>query len=317
MEKEMRKQYRDFESAREFVMKLKLKKRKEWEEYCKSGNKPDDIPSSPHSVYKKEWKGVGDFLGTGYVAPSDRKHLPYKEARQFARSLGLKSFKEWNRYCNSGDKPDDIPAELYQHYKNEFKGIGDFLGTGVIAPKDRVFRSFAEAREFARSLGLRSNLEWRQHFKLNKRPDDIPYKVERTYKKEWKGWGDFLGTGTVASQDMEFLPFIKARKFATLLNLKSFKDWQEYCKSGDKPDDIPAVPVRTYKKEWKGWGYWLGTGTIASYNKEFRPFAEAREFVRSLGLKNTLEWNRYCNSGDKPDDIPSAPWNTYNEWKQK
>ena len=51
----MKKQYRDFESAREFVKKLDLKNRREWREYVKSGNKPDDIPAAPWAVYK-EWK---------------------------------------------------------------------------------------------------------------------------------------------------------------------------------------------------------------------------------------------------------------------
>ena len=51
----MKKQFRDFESAREFVRALNLKSGTEWRVYCKSGNKPDDIPSSPWRTYK-EWK---------------------------------------------------------------------------------------------------------------------------------------------------------------------------------------------------------------------------------------------------------------------
>ena len=41
-----------------------------------------------------------------------------------------------------------------------------------------------------------------------------------------------------------------------------------------------------YKKEWKGMGDWLGTGTIAPRLKEYRPYLEAKEFVHKLGLKN-------------------------------
>ena len=50
----MKKQFRDFESAREFARKLGLKSGKYWKEYVKSGNKPDDIPSNPSSYYKKK-----------------------------------------------------------------------------------------------------------------------------------------------------------------------------------------------------------------------------------------------------------------------
>jgi hypothetical protein len=53
MEKEMKKQFRDFESAREFARNLNLKSNKEWKEYNKSGNKPDDVPAAPWLTYKK------------------------------------------------------------------------------------------------------------------------------------------------------------------------------------------------------------------------------------------------------------------------
>ena len=49
----MRKEFRDFESAREFARKLNFKGRTDWREYCKSGNKPDDIPTYPWEMYKK------------------------------------------------------------------------------------------------------------------------------------------------------------------------------------------------------------------------------------------------------------------------
>ena len=48
--------------------------------------------------------------------------------------------------------------------------------------------------------------------------------------------------------------------------------------------DIPQKPIRTYEKEWKGMGDWLGTGRIADQERKFRPFKEAREFVHSLKL---------------------------------
>jgi hypothetical protein len=51
--------------------------------------------------------------------------------------------------------------------------------------------------------------------------------------------------------------------------------------------------------------------------KTFRDFESAREFVKKLGLKNQKEWKKYCKSGKKPDDIPSAPWYIYKEWKKK
>jgi hypothetical protein len=51
--------------------------------------------------------------------------------------------------------------------------------------------------------------------------------------------------------------------------------------------------------------------------KQFRDFESARDFVRALELKGHKEWRVHCNSGNKPDDIPANPWNTYKEWNKK
>ena len=244
----MKKQFRDFESAREFVRSLNLTSRKKWYEYCKSGNKPNYIPYTPSTAYKnKGWTGWGDFLGTGIVAKKDKKFCSYKEARLFVRKLGLKSARDWYEYYKSGNKPDDVPSAPQGTYKNKgWTGWGDFLGTG----RTRDWRSFEEARKFVRKLKLKNIGGWRQFTKSKQMPNDIPVNPDTTYTNEFKGYGDFLGTGRVASQDKVYRSFIAARDFVRKLNLKSGKEWNDYCKSGEKPDDIPAAPWSIYK-EWK------------------------------------------------------------------
>ena len=46
--------FRDFDKAREFSRSLKLKNRKEWDEWCKKNikSKPKDIPVVPNLAYK-------------------------------------------------------------------------------------------------------------------------------------------------------------------------------------------------------------------------------------------------------------------------
>ena len=65
----------------------------------------------------------------------------------------------------------------------------------------KKWRTFKEARKFVRSLKLKGESEWSKYSKSGKRPDDIPGHPGRNYK-EWKGWGDFLGIGRVANQDI-------------------------------------------------------------------------------------------------------------------
>ncbi len=77
--------------------------------------------------------------------------------------------------------------------KRNGKGMGDFLGTGITATQFRKYRSYVEAKLFVKKINISSQKEWRAYCKTGKKPNDIPMKLERTYKNEWKGWNDFLG----------------------------------------------------------------------------------------------------------------------------
>ena len=57
--------FRDFKKAREFSRSLKLKSRKEWDEWCKQNlkSKPKDIPVVPNLAYKNNgWVSFKDWL---------------------------------------------------------------------------------------------------------------------------------------------------------------------------------------------------------------------------------------------------------------
>jgi hypothetical protein len=238
------KKFRDFESAREFARALKLKGNQEWREYCKSGNKPNDIPVNPNRIYKKDFKGFGDWVGTGTIRTQDRVYRSFTEAREFVRKLGLKSNREWLDYCKSGNKPDNIPATPENTYKNKgWQGFGDWLGNGTT----RNFRPFKEAREFVRALGFKKINEWRTYCKSGNKPNNIPADPWKTYKNQgWIEVGDWLGSG----RTRQYRTYKEAREFVRSLNLKGKQEWMDYCKSGNKPDDIPANPWSVYK-EWK------------------------------------------------------------------
>ena len=264
--------YKSFEEAREFVRKLKLNNEKEWKEYYLSGQKPEDIPAAAQKIYKLQgWKGMGDWLGTENVASRLMKYRPFEEASDLVRKLKIKNQKEWRDYCKSGLKPKDIPANPHGTYKQDgWKGTGDWLGTGSIAPFLRKYRPFEEARHCAHKLKIKNTKEWLKYCNSGQKPDDIPSAPYQVYKQDgWKSWGDWLGTGNVASRLIKYRPFEEARDFVHKLKLKGEKEWREYCKSGLKPDDIPASPESTYKQNgWKTWGDWLGSGSVSSHLRE-------------------------------------------------
>ena len=56
--------YQTFKQARAFVRGLKLKSTRNWDDYVRSGMKPDNIPSAPQEVYANDgWAGWSDWLG--------------------------------------------------------------------------------------------------------------------------------------------------------------------------------------------------------------------------------------------------------------
>jgi hypothetical protein len=310
-------EYKSFEEAKDFVHKLKLKCQKEWLDYCKSGQKPEDIPAAPEKTYKQDgWKGMGNWIGTDSISNRLREYKSFEVARDFVYKLKLKNQKEWQDYCKSGQKPVDIPAAPDRIYKQDgWKGFGDWLGSGNVATHLREYKSFEEARDFVHKLKLKGRKEWRDYCKSGQKQEDIPAAPEKTYKQDgWKGMGDWLGSGSVARYLRKYKSFEVARDFVYTLKLKNQKEWQDYCKSGQKPNFIPVAPDRIYKQDgWKGFGDWLGTGSVASKLKEYKSFEEAREFVHKLKLKGRKEWQDYCKSGNKPETIPASPDKTYKQ----
>ncbi|MBK7311339.1 MAG: hypothetical protein IPI93_11280 [Sphingobacteriaceae bacterium] len=298
------KEFKSFNEAREFVHSLKLKSQKDWRLYCKSGKKPDYIPSDPHHVYKNSgWISNGDWLGTGRVADKYRVYLPFEDAREYARALKFKNQIEWQEYCKSGKKPDNIPYSPSDAYKGKgFAGIADFLGYGNAKPDQLL--SFHEAKKYLKKYGFKNQKEFIEAKKGNKITNRIPVLADRKYKDQgWAGWGDFLGSGNVGKYN-DLMPFEEAREYAQKLGFKTADEWKDFMRSKKKPANIPVSPMVPYKDKWKGWGDFLGTGKIADMNKVYLPFKEAREFARKLGIKSTTEWKLLHKSKNKPNSIP-------------
>jgi superfamily II DNA or RNA helicase len=314
-----------FEEARDFVRQLNIKNVKEWNDYAVSDLRPPDIPYGPNLVYSNVgWSGYGDWLGTGRLSNSEKDFLNFREARKFAWSLGLNSQREWEDFASSSDRPFNIPSNPNYQYKDTgWTNLGDWLGTGSIAPQNKVYRSFEEARNYACSLKIKGQSAWELHTKSDDFPDDIPVAVNRIYKDHgWKGFPHFLG--------YEWREFFKAREFVHSLRLTSTKEWEIYVESSLRPIDIPATPRKVYKNMgWNGFVDWLGIDKAEQKKNKYLPFIEARAFVHSLSLakkanyKNdpleTQSWQNYSAGrlsdtiGTRPENIPSDPRSVYKE----
>ena len=91
--------------------------------FRKSSRRPEYIPTSPQRTYKEEFVSVGDWLGTGTVAPQVRSKLflpPIKakiEARKIAKKLGIKNQTQWIKAHKAGKIPANLPRYPYDIYR--------------------------------------------------------------------------------------------------------------------------------------------------------------------------------------------------------
>ena len=325
-----------FEEARKYALSLKLSSSIKWHEFCKSPDFPNNIPKRPEKTYENEgWQGYSNWLGNsrGKYLLKGKGRLSFEEARKYVRELKISGLNGWIAYCKSGKRPANIPASPHTAYKDEWKGYGDWTGTGKV--RHTKFLSFKDAREYARSLNFYSVSSWDKFTKSKKRPSNIPANPEMTYKKEWQGWKNWLKKSddsftehlvpveTKVSSELDsaiknlkskYLSYEKAREYVRTLNIKGQKEWMEYVKTSKKPANIPSAPHQHYD-EWKGFADWLGTKRIRPTS--FLSFEEAREYVRTLNIKGVNEWEVFVKSGKKPSGIPTSPEVTYGktgEW---
>ena len=126
-------EYLDYYAARDYVRNLKLKSIKEWKEFVKTNKKPANIPSAPYSYYKKtnEWINWGDWMGIDNNKGPKYVWRHFKDARDYARNLNLKTSEGWKAHSKSNKLPSDIPKHPNEVYKKtqEWTDWYDWLGT--------------------------------------------------------------------------------------------------------------------------------------------------------------------------------------------
>jgi len=331
-----------FSESRKYVRSLKLKSQKGWKDYCKSGKLPSNIPLRPETTYlNKGWDGYSNWVGNthGKYLQKGKGRWSFEKSREYVRKLNIKGLNGWIAYCKSGKRLPEIPASPHTSYRHEgWEGYGDWTGTGK--KRSISFLPFEEARRYVQNLKIKNQKEFFKWSKSKQRPSNIPTQPDHSYMKEWRGWGDWLHISTIRKDvvietlinsntlldktidDLKntFLPFNEARRYVQNLKIKNQIEWRNYVKSKNRPKYIPSAPWQIYV-EWESFSDWLGTTRIRP--TEFLSFDEARNFVHTLKLQNTTQWEQWVLTDKKPLNIPAKPekfysktmtWTNWTDW---
>ena len=304
--------YRSFEDAKKFAKENKITSSVQWRLKWQSGMFPKDIPRAAESVYKYQgWKSWGEFLGTGRIQSQQMEFRSFNEAKKYVKKLNLKGLEEWAKFSKSNKRPKDIPGMPARVYKDKgWIGLGDFLGYGT-----KVYTTYKKAKISIGKFKLNSQRDFFKFRKNKKFPQNVPSDPQAFYRQTgWKGWGDFLGTGRLASKRRKFVEYNKAKIFAKKLKFKSVKEWQRFTRSKKFPENIPKNPHRQYQK--KGWISWLDF--LGKIHIDFVSYEQAKKIAKKLKIKSSDEWKANYKNKKIQFPYPSTPQVIYakeKKWK--
>lgn len=202
-----------YKEAQQICMDRHVKTRDEYRKIRSSYN----LPYNPEQVYSefKNWECFLTgriFMKHRTVTGVGRKFQTYlgqtvmwtfEECRAFARTLGLKSYKEWQKYWRMRKNSKllkHIPMAPNQFFTKQgcWTNYPDFLGC-TTKPRCRTgFMPYDNAKKLVRKLGIKTCTEFQAFAKSNVRPFDFPSNPSEVYGRRglWKGYSKFLGNKT-------------------------------------------------------------------------------------------------------------------------
>jgi hypothetical protein len=230
--------------------------------------------------------------------------------------------------------------------KNKQNGDGEYIQLDLWGtPHPQKWEKFEIAREFARSLELNDESEWKVLVKKRGAiKHGIPGNPDKVYRNlGWNGWRDWLGiieehvrsnenSGNIElpeyktlweiSEESHWLPFNNARQTIRELGFEYEEEWQIYIEGKlprrkPLPANIPRNPDRIYRFDgWKGWKDWL---MAPEKQIEYTNFFKARDFARSLKVTGSGKWREFVlnNTALLNEYGLTLPERPHLEYKQK
>jgi hypothetical protein len=228
-----KKDFTDFTKFVDFCERHNVKSHKKF----MSLTRPNDIPSNPHMIYKKKWKGWAYITKSRGV----NRWMSFKEARTYMRKQNLTARtgrRGWLEWEKAGNRPHAIPSNPYTVYGKEWTSWPDFLDTDWTQyPKSKLYAIASKVRlagDWTKKGLAKYDIE---------KPGCIPLTIKHIYPKQWEGMRGFLGTKAVSYD--KFIDFLVSN------NIRNIRDLRK------RLDSSPEKGIKRnpsfYYRQWPGW----------------------------------------------------------------
>lgn len=179
-------------------------------------------------------------------------------------------------------------------------------------PHNTKWLSYQQASDWSQSQNIMTCDQWTERCATGL-PEGVPEDPQIVYGDEFVEWHEFLGVQLSRDGRKVFWSYERARDWARGAGIKTGAQWKKMSKDGLLPVGVPAQPYKVYNDRFMNWGKFLGTGHVATKEKPFVSYEEAREWARNLNIQTMIEWKEkrkeLCLEG-----IPAHPHRVYEEF---
>lgn len=228
---------------------------------------------------------------TAVGATSTEPPATFEEARRFARTLGLTSARQWERYMKSAASgkldgslqtpPSSIPRHPNHFFRAEWRGWGHFL-TGRVDSSSGGGAGLSRASSGSRGSRAEPGQKPRRGRPPIARPD---YETVRDHARS---------LGLLSAR--EFMAYLKGQ-------IKTRADGSEIAARPASWSTL-SDPEKAYAgKGWTSWGDFLGTDRVAYGRRHHVGFDTARLVARGIGLRSLNQWRRWLAGEIRENDV--------------
>lgn len=257
------------------------------DQYATDHHKDPKLPADLR--FYPEFKGWPEVVGKSRFKPF---YPTITDASRAALAIGIDSYKKYHGLKRYKEDPR-LPANPQIVYP-EWLGWKHFFGTERSTP---VYESYEAASAAAVSLGIQYGSEY-----FNRHHEDprLPLHPKTKYKKQWKGWTEFLYPGKTKKP---YETFEEARAAARSMKCNSREDYRHLQKNDWR---LRIDPPSYYPDDWTSWKDYLDLA------QQYDTLEEVRIAAKKLGITSK---RKYTLNRHKDPRLPCSPEQFKNEWR--